>query len=130
MTRVSTVPSPTPASKMRTAGGFGWILASSRLTRSAMIHFSPHVFTKSRYFWRLSKNRNSFSCPASDPFAANTPVFTDDCSIAHPSVRRFVDTTGLILITVGMRLHEETHRLAIGLGVRLWRKHECILEPD
>src|ERR1700743_3014103 len=61
MTRVSTVPSPTPASKMRTAGGRGWMLASSSATRCATTHFSLQVLTNSRYFWRLSKKRKFFS---------------------------------------------------------------------
>src|SRR5258707_15320197 len=33
------------------------MLASSRLTRDAISHFSEQVFTNSRYFWRLSKKR-------------------------------------------------------------------------
>src|SRR6201989_3009314 len=57
ITRASTVPSPRPASNTRTAGGRGWILASSRSTRLAISHFSLHVLTNSRYFWRLSKKR-------------------------------------------------------------------------
>src|SRR6187551_1425393 len=56
-TRVSTVPSPTPASKMRTAGGRGWIDDNSSATRDATTRFSEQVCTKSRYFWRLSKKR-------------------------------------------------------------------------
>ena len=57
MTRESTVPSPTPASNTRTAGGRGWMLASSRPTRLAISHFSRQVLTNSRYFCRLSKKR-------------------------------------------------------------------------
>src|SRR5262249_1654572 len=57
MTRASTVPSPTPASNTRTAGGRGWILVSSNATREAISHFSEQVFTNSRYFCRLSKKR-------------------------------------------------------------------------
>src|SRR5512143_3253923 len=57
ITRASTVPSPTPASNTRTAGGRGWILASSMPTRCAISHFSLQVFTNSRYFCRLSKKR-------------------------------------------------------------------------
>src|SRR5512143_2250493 len=57
MTRDSTVPSPTPASNTRTAGGRGCRLASSRPTRLAISHFSEQVFTNSRYFCRLSKKR-------------------------------------------------------------------------
>src|SRR5258706_14465527 len=53
MTRASTVPSPTPASKTLTDGGRGWILASSMPTRCATTHFSLQVLTNSRYFWRL-----------------------------------------------------------------------------
>ena len=40
MTRSSTVPSPTPASNRRNAGGRGWMLASSSETRCATTHFS------------------------------------------------------------------------------------------
>ncbi len=54
ITRVSTVPSPTPASNMRKAGGRGWIDFSSSATRCATTHFSEQVFTNIRYFWRLS----------------------------------------------------------------------------
>src|SRR3989304_9327760 len=57
ITRASTVPSPPPASNTRTAGGRGWMLPSSRLTRCAVSHFSLQVFTNSRYFCRLSKKR-------------------------------------------------------------------------
>ena len=57
MTRVSTVPSPMPASNTRTAGGSGCRWASSRPTRRATISFSLQVLTNSRYFWRLSKKR-------------------------------------------------------------------------
>src|ERR1035441_3526517 len=57
ITRASTVPSPRPASNTRTAGGRGWILASSMPTRCAISHFSLQVFTNSRYFCRLSKKR-------------------------------------------------------------------------
>ena len=57
ITRTSTVPSPTPASNTRTAGGRGWMLASSSETRCATTHFSLQVFTNSRYFCRLSKKR-------------------------------------------------------------------------
>src|SRR5262245_55347474 len=55
--RNSTVPSPTPASKRRTAGGRGWMLASSNPTRLAITHFSLQVLTNGSYFWRLSKKR-------------------------------------------------------------------------
>ena len=55
--RSSTVPSPTPASNRRSAGGRGWILASSSPTRLAITHFSLQVLTNSRYFCRLSKKR-------------------------------------------------------------------------
>lgn len=57
MTRVSTVPSPMPASNILIAGGVGRMLASSIETRLATTHFSLHVLTKSRYFCRLSKKR-------------------------------------------------------------------------
>src|SRR6266511_2749069 len=55
--RKSTVPSPTPASNRLTAGGRGWMLASSSDTRFAITHFSLQVLTNSRYFCRLSKKR-------------------------------------------------------------------------
>ncbi len=58
-TRAKTVPSPMPASKMRIDGGVGITLLSSRETRSPITHFYEQVLTKSRYFWRLSKKRNS-----------------------------------------------------------------------
>ncbi|MEJ0028592.1 MAG: hypothetical protein WDN01_21420 [Rhizomicrobium sp.] len=48
------VPSPTPASNIRTAGGRGWMFASSSVTRFAISRFSLHVLTNIRYFWRLS----------------------------------------------------------------------------
>ena len=57
ITRASTVPSPTPASNTRTAGGRGWMLPSSMPTRLAISHFSLQVLTNSRYFCRLSKKR-------------------------------------------------------------------------
>src|SRR4051794_6958449 len=57
ITRSSTVPSPTPASNTRSAGGRGCTLASSMATRLATTHFSLQVLTKSRYFCRLSKKR-------------------------------------------------------------------------
>src|SRR5579885_1787860 len=68
MTRDSTVPSPTPASNRRTAGGRGWMLPSSSATRWWTTHFSLQVWTNRRYFWRLSKNRKlrsgvSAACP-------------------------------------------------------------------
>ena len=69
ITRVSTVPSPIPASKMRAAGGRGWMLASSSATRSATTDFSLHVLTKSRYFCRLSKKRK-LRCGSSPGVAA------------------------------------------------------------
>jgi len=57
MTRANTVPSPTPASNTRSAGGRGWMLPSSSATRSAITRFSLQVWTNSRYFCRFSKNR-------------------------------------------------------------------------
>src|SRR5580698_4930755 len=57
ITRASTVPSPTPASNTRNAGGRGWMLESSSATRSAITRFSLQVWTNSRYFCRFSKNR-------------------------------------------------------------------------
>src|ERR1700692_3108488 len=57
ITRASTVPSPTPASNTRSAGGRGVMLESSSPTRSAITRFSLQVWTNSRYFCRFSKNR-------------------------------------------------------------------------
>ena len=57
MTRDSTVPSPTPASKIRSAGGDGCRLPSSSEIRLAISVFSLQVDTNSRYFCRLSKKR-------------------------------------------------------------------------
>src|SRR5437763_1470039 len=57
ISRASTVPSPTPASKTRKAGGRGWMADSSSATRSAITRFSLQVWTNSRYFCRFSKNR-------------------------------------------------------------------------
>ena len=54
MVRDSTVPSPMPASNSRSAGGRGWMLASSMRNRWATTHFSLQVVTNSRYFCRLS----------------------------------------------------------------------------
>ena len=53
----NTVPSPTPASKIRSAGGDGCKLPSSSEIRLATSVFSLQVETNSRYFCRLSKNR-------------------------------------------------------------------------
>ena len=68
ITRVSTEPSPTPASNTRTAGGRGWMLPSSSATRLATTHFSEQVLTNSRYFCRLSKKRK-LRCGSSEPGA-------------------------------------------------------------
>src|SRR5258705_11246896 len=57
ITRDSTVPSPTPASKIRSAGGVGCRLPSSSEILFATSVFSLQVETNSRYFCRLSKNR-------------------------------------------------------------------------
>src|SRR5690348_7061379 len=57
MTRDNTVPSPTPASNRRSAGGDGCNVASSNDTRLAISVFSLQVDTNKRYFWRLSKKR-------------------------------------------------------------------------
>src|SRR6266446_1203918 len=57
ITRDSTVPSPTPASKTRSAGGVGCRLPSSSEILVATSVFSLQVETNSRYFCRLSKNR-------------------------------------------------------------------------
>jgi hypothetical protein len=55
ITRDSTV--PTPASKIRSAGGAGCRLPSSSEIRLPTSVFSLQVETNSRYFCRLSKNR-------------------------------------------------------------------------
>jgi hypothetical protein len=52
--RDSTVPSPMPASNTRSAGGVGRRWESSSAARWAIAVFSLQVFTKARYFWRLS----------------------------------------------------------------------------
>src|ERR1700742_4988419 len=57
ITRDSTVPSPTPASKIRSAGGVGCKPPSSREIRLATSVFSLQGETNNRYFCRLSKNR-------------------------------------------------------------------------
>ncbi len=54
MTREITVPSPMPASKMRTAGGVGRSSVTSCVARCAIADFSLQVLTNARYFWRLS----------------------------------------------------------------------------
>jgi hypothetical protein len=54
MTRVSTVPSPIPASNIRSAGGVGRNKVISCAARRAMADFSLQVVMKARYFWRLS----------------------------------------------------------------------------
>jgi hypothetical protein len=53
----STVPSPTPASNRRSAGGDGCRFDSSSEMRFAISVFSLQVETNSRYFCRLSKKR-------------------------------------------------------------------------
>src|SRR5579863_5226835 len=58
ITRDNTVPSPTPASKTRSAGGAGCRLPSSREIRFATSVFSLQVDTNRRYFCLLSKKRN------------------------------------------------------------------------
>src|SRR5215470_14084037 len=57
ITRDSTVPSPTPASNSRSAGGDGCRLDNSSEMRLAISVFSLQVDTNSRYFCRLSKKR-------------------------------------------------------------------------
>src|ERR1700745_574506 len=69
-TRDNTVPSPTPASNSRSAGGDGCRLVSSSETRLAISVFSLQVETNSRYFWRLSKKRKPGGATA---LAAATP---------------------------------------------------------
>src|SRR5215471_10416870 len=73
ITRLSTEPSPTPASNRRTAGGRGWMLASSSETRWATTHFSLQVFTNKRYFCRLSKKRK-LRCGSGSPGLAGTAM--------------------------------------------------------
>ena len=82
ITRASTVPSPTPASNTRSAGGRGWMLASSSATRSAITRFSLQVWTNSRYFCRFSKKRklprgSRFSGGTSSPRGGATPPGVD-----------------------------------------------------
>src|SRR5260221_12545368 len=71
ITRDKTVPSPTPASKIRSAGGAGCRLPSSSEILFAISVFSLQVETNRRYFCRLSKNRKP-AVPAS--FAAGAPL--------------------------------------------------------
>ncbi len=54
MMRASTVASPMPASKTRSAGGVGRMCFSSAAARWATADFSLQVLTNARYFWRLS----------------------------------------------------------------------------
>src|SRR5216684_3943711 len=75
ITRDSTVPSPTPASKIRSAGGIGCRLPSSSEILFATSVFSLQVETNSRYFCRLSKNRKpagAASGAAAAPFIGLT----------------------------------------------------------
>src|SRR5712664_1031239 len=75
ITRDSTVPSPTPASKIRSAGGVGCRLPSSSEILFATSVFSLQVETNSRYFCRLSKNRKpagAWSDAAATPFIGLT----------------------------------------------------------
>src|SRR6266576_242882 len=69
ITRDKTVPSPTPASKIRSAGGVGCRLPSSSEILFAISVFSLQVETNRRYFCRLSKNRKP-AVPASVAAAA------------------------------------------------------------
>src|SRR5215468_899915 len=57
ITRDSTVPSPTPASNSRSAGGDGCSVDNSSEIRLAISVFSLQVDTNKRYFCRLSKKR-------------------------------------------------------------------------
>jgi hypothetical protein len=54
ISRTRTVASPIPASKSRSAGGVGCNLLTTSDARAATTAFSLHVFTKARYFCRLS----------------------------------------------------------------------------
>src|ERR1700691_5333974 len=85
ITRDSTVPSPTPASKIRSAGGDCCILPSSRKILFATSVFSLQVDTNRRYFCRLSKNRKpagatpvAAAAPLTGLFAANSLLGADD----------------------------------------------------
>ena len=53
--------------------GFGFNATASTPTRSPTTHFSLHVVTNSRYFSRLSKNRNGLSLPGAAP-SARSPL--------------------------------------------------------
>src|SRR5882757_5329270 len=82
ITRASTVPSPTPASNTRSAGGRGCRLDSSSATRSAITRFSLQVWTNSRYRWRFSKKRkfalgSRFSGGTTRPRDGATPPGVD-----------------------------------------------------
>src|SRR4029079_19203544 len=80
----STVPSPTPASKMRSAGGAGCRLPSSSEMRLPTSDFSLHVETHSRYFWRLSKKRKpggATAGAAAAPFDDFATAGLDDAAL-------------------------------------------------
>src|SRR5580704_17213413 len=87
ITRDSTVPSPTPASKIRSAGGDGCRLPSSSEIRLATSVFSLQVETNKRYFCRLSKNRK----PAGATLAVAMAPLTA-CAAADDLVRAGADT--------------------------------------
>src|ERR1700745_536100 len=108
ITRTSTLPSPTPASNRRTAGGRGWMLASSSETRWATTHFSLQVLTNSRYFWRLSKKRKIGSPVASGAvFVATTAVSTSDNSSFDKSSDQSIDFAGLLHMRQVARLLDD-----------------------
>src|ERR1700754_2310035 len=85
ITRVSTEPSPTPASNTRTAGGRGWMLPSSSETRLATTHFSLQVCTNSRYFCRLSKKRKLRCGSSLSPAGGGTGA--ENCVMARAAGR-------------------------------------------
>src|SRR5829696_1173361 len=117
--RSITVPSPTPASKTRTAGGRGWMLPSSSVTRLAITHFSLQVWTKRRYFCRLSKKRK-LRC-GSGSLAGSAEVAVGEEIIGGRGWRARVDLLDCASVAV-LRLaaiKSIHHELA---GSRCWAK--------
>src|SRR3981081_3225704 len=92
ITRDSTVPSPTPASKIRSAGGGGCRVPSSRENRCATSVFSLQVATKRRDVCRLAKNRKPAGAAAGTaaPFS-DSPAGGDSVLGADGDAPRYSD---------------------------------------
>src|SRR4051812_801535 len=73
-TALRTIPLPVPASNNLNAGGRGAMWAISRPIRAATSAFSLVVMTNSRYFSRLSKNRNGSALAPPAAFDSSTSV--------------------------------------------------------